>query len=387
MYAKQLSAILFIYLWPTAISYAGCDDILKYINYNTQYNYSQLTTEQITTASLCSESYDKQSGSRSAQIEASYSAFHGGAQGSEQQIKEEQQKQCGGHYGKEYLNSIGIQQSQLVSQEAVDALKACYDSKQFQLTSLKFSPDDLSSFSSAFSWNGPRDITFNSVVVSADQSIKSIDFSTLTPLNLAINESDLDVKVTTPKIATCSIRYKDKTDITKPFSLSSGTNVSVTCDRIAHTTSDPVTHGSVKEYPGGLVTIITEAESIIIPLLRLSRAITPDDRLGQVESHLNTVSGQITTLSASDQLNSQQIQADTQDITSMKTRLAAVEHPYITMFWKHGNNGSVTCQTFCTDPKYGGGVGECLSAIVVVHDVYTCTIAPQGPVDCLCVTR
>lgn len=339
---KKLIMILApLYILTTTASRAGCEDILKYINYNTAYNYSQLTKEQIDTASLCSEKYDKQSGSRTAQVEASWSALHSGAQGSEQQIRETQEKECKGHYGKEYLSSIGIQQTQIVSQQAVDAVKACYDSKQFHLTTLTFTEN---SFSSAFTWSGTGDITFNSAVVSADPNFAD----SFDPAG---------------KIATCSVRYKNQVDITRPFKVASGTNVSVTCDRTAHVVTDQRTHSSVKEYPEGIVTIVTEAQNVAIPLIRIARTITPDDRIERIEADITTIKGAIKSL----------VEASTKqtsDMIDFGNRLKVLEDNKnkLKLFWKGGNNGMAACGQYCRDTSRwptSEGAGTCVAAKIV----------------------
>ncbi|QGM44710.1 hypothetical protein [Methylocystis heyeri] len=357
-------ATLIYVIIPAAAQAGGCEDILKYINYNTNYNYSQLTTEQINMASFCSEKYRKQSGARAAQIEASYNVFSGKAQASEQEIQEEQEKQCHGHYGKEYLSSMGIQQSQIVSQQSVDALKACYDSTQFHLKSLTYVEN---SFSSSFVWNGPGNITFSSVIVSADSNL-------------------LDPSGLIKRVAVCSVSYKDQTDIKKPFQLASGSNVTVTCDRNPHMVTDQKTHDVSKTFPEGLVTIATDAQSITIPLIGISRLITPDDRIASIEGTLHNIQSQLDLLSSSTSTNSKQIDA-------LDTRIKLLEDANkskLKLFWKAGNNGMATCGQFCRDATRWTtpeGAGTCVAAKLAPPNdsPWSCDqLASPANVLCLC---
>lgn len=239
--------------WATKSAHAGCEDILKYINYDITSNYQQLTTDQVQMASFCSESYNKQEGTRSAQIEASYSLAHAGAQGTEREIKEEQQKQCHGNYGRDYLSSLGIQQSQLVSSRAVDALTACYLSTQFQLKRLTSVTD---SFSADFSWNGPNTIYFNGVEVSGRPQSKA---------------------------AACLVRSGGQTNITQPFQLASGTTVTVICQRRSKVVTNNKSRVSYDEYPEGLVTVISAFSSIAIPLIKVSKILGQEERIANIE--------------------------------------------------------------------------------------------------------
>jgi hypothetical protein len=92
----------------------------------------------VQTATLCSERYSKDHGTRSAQIEASFRLFHGGVKGDEQQIHEDQDRFCSNKYGPDYLASLGITQCEILSPAAVDAVSTCYanESRKFKLTRL-----------------------------------------------------------------------------------------------------------------------------------------------------------------------------------------------------------------------------------------------------------
>jgi hypothetical protein len=208
--------------------------------------------EQVETATFCAERYNKDSGSRAAQIEASYKLFHAGASGSEVQIKEDQDKKCGSKYGREYLSSLGISESEIVSPAAIDAVKTCFLVAQgFQLTRLASSTD---SFSADFRYNGSGDIFFNGVDISGEEN--------------------------TPA-ASCKVRHKAQRNVTEPFKLASGTNVTVTCQRrIARSTQGGETYAV---YPEGLVTVSSEAGSISIPLIRVSSFSAPETRLARIE--------------------------------------------------------------------------------------------------------
>jgi hypothetical protein len=242
--------------WTTKSAHAGCEDILKYINYDITSNYQQLTKDQVQAASFCAESYNKQQGSRSTEIEASYSLAHAGAKGTETEIKEEQEKTCSGHYGRDYLSSLGIQQSQLVSARSVDALTACYKSTEFELKRLTSVTD---SFSADFAWNGPHEIFFNGVEVSGKPNSKA---------------------------ATCSVRSEDQTNITRPFKLPSGIDVTVTCQRTSTVVANNKKNSSYNVYQEGLVTVIASPSSIAIPLIKISQVIGQEDRIASIEEKL-----------------------------------------------------------------------------------------------------
>lgn len=61
------------------------------------------------------------------------------------------------------------------------------------------------------------------------------------------------------------------------------------------------------------------------------------------------------------------------------------------LFWKVGNNGCATCESFCKNiPQYWGPVGECILAerINAVSDLRSCSAhqapCPGSDVRCLC---
>lgn len=55
--------------------------------------------------------------------------------------------------------------------------------------------------------------------------------------------------------------------------------------------------------------------------------------------------------------------------------------------WKLGNNGSVTCQTYCNGSHWEGFSGECVSAIKDAHTPASCSVAYGGTTHCLCSAR
>ncbi|EXI78949.1 MAG: hypothetical protein AW10_02591 [Candidatus Accumulibacter appositus] len=55
--------------------------------------------------------------------------------------------------------------------------------------------------------------------------------------------------------------------------------------------------------------------------------------------------------------------------------------------WKKGNNGTVSCNTYCGDSKWEGFAGTCVSAAININDSASCGVAFGGPTHCLCATR
>ena len=240
---------------------ADCEDILKYVNYNTQRNYSQLNQQQVRLANFCTEHYEHNSSNKSREIEASYSLLHGDAKGTEQQIKDDQSKLCDDKFGSDYLASLGINQTEIVSPAAIDAVTACYNSREFHLTRLNSSID---SFSADFRWNGLGAVIFNSVAVSGGREKPA---------------------------AHCRTSYEQQADVSKPVSIPSGSSVTVTCDRTSSVEKrDGVSYTS---YPEGLVTVITQASSVAIPLIAVAEESPPLSRLVAAEKKIVDLSGAI----------------------------------------------------------------------------------------------
>jgi hypothetical protein len=236
-------------------AFAGCEDILRYINYDTNRNYSSLTSEQINDASFCSADYRSASKSERAQIEASYKLFSGSAGADSQQIETTQSTRCGSKFGSAFLQTIGVAETNIVSARAVSALEACYNSAALQLVGLSTSPNY---FLATFRWNG----------------------------NGAIRVAGFDVSKlangTTP-VANCRIGANGLLTVPNGFTLRAGQVATLACDRVAQTRQ--VADGTTLiEYPEGQVALVTNASSISIPLVRVADWTSPIQRISQLES-------------------------------------------------------------------------------------------------------
>lgn len=260
---RALKAMAFSFVVVLSVStqdaVAGCEDILRNINYDIQKNYSNLTSEQITSASFCSSDYRYASSSERAQVEASYKLLSGSADGSRERIESEQKSRCGSNFGSAFLQRIGISESLIVSNRAIDALEACYKSTSLQLISLNTSNNY---FLAQIRWMGVGSIR----VFGADVS----------KLNDGI----------TP-VANCKINANGILQ-DGPFSLSPGLPVTLSCDRVSQTRNldEKI---SYTEYPEGIVSLITNASTISIPLVRVADWITPISRISDLERKVRII--------------------------------------------------------------------------------------------------
>jgi hypothetical protein len=238
---------------------ADCGDILRYINYNTVYQFNQLTTDQINEVSFCSEQYKDDQSAKSVQIQAAYELFSGHAAASATDIHQEQDKACGGKYGKDFLASLNIQQTQVVSDEAISALKSCYDASAFHLTRLTaLGP----TFSADFKYGGVGTIKFNGVIIGGGKNT-----------------------------AACTVKYRGNTyDTNKSFDISSGDLVTVGCDRAEQPLVSMNHKANYLRYKEGVVTVSTQSEGIAIPLIEVTRTISPDSRIDNIESDIQAIS-------------------------------------------------------------------------------------------------
>jgi hypothetical protein len=254
---KIATALLTIFFTP-GTSFAACEDVLRYINYNTTYNYSQLTTDQINQASLCSEEYKNDTSAKSIQIQASYELFTGHAAASADDVHQEQQKICGSKYGRDFLASLNIQQTQIVSDEAVSALKSCYDASEFHLQRLTALGNTLSA---DFKYGGVGKIAFNGVIIGGGKDT-----------------------------AQCTIKYHGNTyEPKQSFTIDSGDSITIGCDRTEQPISSPTHQANYVRYKEGLVTVSTQSEGVAIPLVEVVRTINPDSRVSDIDTRLHNI--------------------------------------------------------------------------------------------------
>lgn len=231
---------------------AACEDILKYVNYDTQRNYNSLTAEQIQTANLCIAEYSSEQKSTAAQIEASYSLFKGGASGSQSEIRQFQSEKCGSRYGRDYLQSIGVAESNIVSPAAVNALESCYkSSNNFQLVNLAFAGDR---FNADLRWNGLSSIT--------------------------VSQANFD-----PGKVTCALSSGADKNIKKPYQLSPNKIVNLDCSRKASIVQ-VAPDEKISLLQPTLVTVTSDAGSVSIPLERVSETLIPSSRLSALETQM-----------------------------------------------------------------------------------------------------
>ncbi|MGH6806759.1 MAG: hypothetical protein ACREEJ_07935 [Ensifer adhaerens] len=285
------------------VAHADCSDILKYINYDTQRNYASLDSEQVNYATFCSERYESSTKGKGAAISASYSVWSGNLSATSTEIQKEQEKFCKGKYGKDYLSTLNIVTTDFVSQRAVDALQTCYASdNSWQLTSLSRANEG---FSASFKWRGGAPITFTSVRV--------VPSATAVP---------------------CTVDYKDKTNIRRPFQVQANTNVQVTCKRAW--TSEAVAPGETAQVlPDGLVTVVTESNAVSIPLVEVRQTLSPNSRLAALERADQAMSLQLADLTTTDANSTKRIQALEKRKWVLVSSLGSE--------WIEGNNRNADC--------------------------------------------
>lgn len=230
---------------PAAVAQGGCEQILQYINVNTQKNFTSLTIDQINDASFCSERYQGSDKGRSASIEASYKLFSGSGSSSETDIRREQEKRCGSRFGRDYLQSIGVTESTLVSPEAVSAVKSCYAQRSLILTSLASNDRALTA---TVEWRGAGVVNWGGVWVGGGDGAAAV--------------------------AQCGAQYKGSL-LAPPAEVASNTPVIVTCTRAAERRT--MGGQDYRVFPGGMITIKAH-DAIAIPLERVSEpALPPSD--------------------------------------------------------------------------------------------------------------
>jgi len=146
-----------------------CVDLAKTIVYNTSRSFSLDEQRQINKADLCTEQYKKDGSSRSLQIEASYKFFSGGLSGTDNQIREEQSKQCEAKFGDYWSKSIRSTDARTASADSLSVINECVRLNSKGLTPRMTVANDGRDFTLALEWNsspavnlkidhvGPRD--------------------------------------------------------------------------------------------------------------------------------------------------------------------------------------------------------------------------------------
>jgi hypothetical protein len=187
MNANRALVSLLLLCTPYAISQEVCVELAKVIVFNQSQSFSQDERRSISKADLCVEKYKKDSGSKALQVEVGYKFFSGGASGNEQQISEEQSKQCDNKYGDYWSKSISSNSARTVSADSAAVIGECVRLAGKGLKPSMTMSSDGKEFALALEWNptspvdlrldqvGPRDFRgFNCSAQGADRVFKPI---------------------------------------------------------------------------------------------------------------------------------------------------------------------------------------------------------------------
>ena len=305
---------------------AGCEDILKYINYDTTHNYQSLTSDQINYASLCSSRYVNDSTARSAQIKAAYELASGSASATEDQIHAEQDNICHSNYGQSYLATLNVTSTEIVSKDATDTVKDCIIAEEhsFSLDGLA-SAGNAAGFSADVRWSGGGTIYLTNVRI------------------LPANAAD------------CVVGYLGHKVAALPIQIASGLNANVSCTRKS-TRKQISPDKTIDIMPSGLVSIVSSQKTINVPLVEIDNSLVPSSRLNTIDKTINVLTQKIIVLK-------------NQNI-ALQASLAQYQHQLVTL----GSTFSVTVDGSNPPTEAGqlhlvGGTGEqlmCTSGAAVV---------------------
>ena len=157
--------------------------------------------------------------------------------------------------------------------------------------------------------------------------------------------------------------------------------ISVSCERDAPT--DVVISGQVfRRQSRGVIQVISTAQTIVLsfpeeftPALSNSVESVIAERLKKIEAQIKIIGDDQSALA----VNSNNIANRTNDISNKINVIQAAKQNilYTNVFWKRGNNGSVTCSQFCRGPQWGGISGSCIGSLlrrpgVAVPEAYSC---------------
>lgn len=276
---KAKAAILVAVLIPTLEAYAvqDCIELARSIVYNDTRSYDEEEQRQITKADFCSEQYRKDSGAKSLQIEASYKVFSGGIAGTEQQIHEEQAKQCEGQFGDFWKRKISSRQARIASSDSLSVINSCLALHRRGLSESATIKSDGSEFVLSLNWNNN---TPGSV------KVKYIGPTRLSAYRCSVQDESgglRDVKASKDMSA----------------NIPNGGSFSVTCE---HKTQEKVTRDGEDFacYPETLITIATEGPNETIRIPKACTPSMPDVRASRIETRLKKA--EETNKSLSDQL-------------------------------------------------------------------------------------
>ena len=130
-----------------------CVDLAKTIVYNTSRSFSLDEQRQINKADLCIEQYKKDGSSRSLQVEASYKFFSGGLSGTDNQVREEQNKQCEAKFGDYWSKSIRSNDARTASTDSLAVINECVRLNSKGLTPRMTVANDGKDFTLTLEWN------------------------------------------------------------------------------------------------------------------------------------------------------------------------------------------------------------------------------------------
>ncbi len=377
LFALTLASLIF----PTASfavdGFNSCNALLTAGIYNVSQSSSSTDSETIKKANFCAYDYSKvASGSSQAQgIEASYGPISGGynTSGSSSSINEKQSSVCGGTFGYDKWISKASQFAQNVNQGSLDAWNRCQALNQQGVN---------------FDLQVDQSMQGATVTLSTTSSGSTINFNGLDQIGLGRS-----ICTTTRNSKTGSSTGKVLTvDKTTSLSFNAGSKLTITCERQMS--------GDGK---GGLFadaqTLVfnTSAGSYQVPMVTigLSPRVSVEQAVANLQADTNTKIAQVKTdnqaaianASPANSINS--LNSSVSSLQSTVNQLASA--PSSKMWWKVGNNGTVSCDIYCNGSQWGTASGCVISRSSINGSYFACSATPGGSgerlTDCLCMIQ
>ncbi|MEG0604474.1 MAG: hypothetical protein RR487_08200 [Acinetobacter sp.] len=323
-----------------------CDGVLERAAANISYRYGSATSASTQANALCDERYDRMSSAEQQGLDASYKLFSASYSSAGSSFKEYRSKYCS--YGRSSFFSTS--QSTEYSSQVYDASVAAWrDCKAMQSANVIISPvrtPDDRSVTVSIAYRGAGTARLTGVRISPKGSFSCIadgGKNIFGPINQQLSGDSFSF---------------DCTRSVQPGIGPGG--FSADAASITVTTS-ATTRPFMLYFP-----------AVANPDIRTDNANQLRKFIGELNSRVNNI---FSTLQERDNNLGSSIQTLQGDLAGRASIL-----------WKGDNNGTVSCQTYCFDSKWGGYSAQCVTA-VLNNAVTNCYSIPNTPIDCLCVKK
>ena len=333
--------ILCVCTFKSSLSWSdqSCTDLAKIITYNQTQSYSQEEQRNINRAGLCTQQYKSDSSARAMSIETSYKFFSGGVSGTETQIQQEQSKQCGSTFGDYWQNKITSESARETSTDALAVIDNCQILTANNMTPSLTINTSGSEFTLTLRWNpavrsnlelyhvGPSNFTG----YDCNASVGSGKDFAFKPIKAS---SDIRTTLSPPQAFVLSCVRPSSTIIRD------GENLDC--------------------YKEAILNITSNGPTATLKLPQRCVSNMPGERAAAIEKKLKNNEEALNASRAS--IEELRIQT-TQRLDDLSTRSGQYQGELAQrakLVWKGGNNGTVTCTTYCAG-DYGGWRGTCVS--------------------------